>query len=165
MHEDEKRVNLEGIFYDKEGNFTPLTDNHGNTSGDLAHLRDTYMESEREYFECLLAIKEVRDTFISNIGLNSDELFKYGIEWQEKVESGLLEDEHDLKRMEYMTPEEKDAFHMRKLEEAEGMMCLLFAAARDKAKILELVKTYDNEDTRKRDLYENELYYGNGMSR
>ena len=25
MHEDEKRVNLEGIFYDKEGNFTPLT--------------------------------------------------------------------------------------------------------------------------------------------
>lgn len=165
MHEDEKGINLEGVFYDKEGNFTPLTDNHGNVRGDLAHLRDTYMKSEREYFEYLLSIEEVRNTFLSYLQFNSDELFQYAIEWQEKLETGLLEDEHDLKRMEYMTPEEKDAFHMRKLEEAEGMMCLLLAAARDKAKILELVKIYDNEDNRKRDIYENELYYGNGMSR
>ena len=165
MHEDEKGINLEGVFYDKEGNFTPLTDNHGNVRGDLAHLRDTYMKSEREYFEYLLSIEEVRNTFLSYLQFNSDELFQYAIEWQEKLETGLLEDEHDLKRMEYMTFEEKDAFHMRKLEEAEGMMCLLLAAARDKAKILELVKTYDNEDNRKRDIYENELYYGNGMSR
>lgn len=141
MPEEEKRVNLEGIFYDKEGNFTPLTENYGNVRGDLAHLRDTYMKSEREYFEELLSREEIRNVFMTYFEYNCDELFEYGLEWQEKLESGNLETKEDLKRMEYMTPEEKEAFHMKKLEEAEGMMCLLFAAARDKAKILELVLT------------------------
>ena len=47
--------------------------------------------------------------------------------------------------MESMSPEEKDAYHLLKLERAEGLMCLLFAAARDKAKILELVRTYSRK--------------------
>lgn len=150
---EEERVNLEGIFYNEDGTFKPLTDNHGNTNGQLAELRNTYMESEREYFEYLLMVKEIRNVFLGYLDYDSDTLFRYAIKWQEKIEYGMLETEEDLKKMESMTPEQRDNFHMSRLERAEGVMCLLFAAARDKAKILELVKTYENELNDERDLY------------
>jgi len=54
----------------------------------------------------------------------------------------MLETKKDLQLMENMSPEERETYHMYRLEIAEGMMCLLFAAARDKISILELLKTY-----------------------
>ena len=42
------RFNLDGILYDIDGSFMPMGSNHGNVSGVLADLRNTYMEAERE---------------------------------------------------------------------------------------------------------------------
>ena len=39
---EEKRVNLDGLMYDEQGNFIPLTGAYGNVSGNLAHLRNLY---------------------------------------------------------------------------------------------------------------------------
>ena len=103
-NEGKERVNLEGIFYDEEGNFTPLTANHGNIDGDLAHLRNTYMESERENFESLLANEKIRKEFATYLQYDSSSLYKFAIKFQEKLESGMLEDEQGLKRMKFMTP-------------------------------------------------------------
>ena len=141
----ERRVNLEGILYEGE-EFKPLTGNQGNTSGELAHLRNTYMEAEREYFEHILADDEIRRFFLNLVNLNASELLDEATKIQEKLETGQLETQADLEKMEHMTPEERDKFHMQKLETAEGLMCLLFAAVRDKAKILEL--TYPTSKTR-----------------
>ena len=63
----------------------------------------------------------------------------------EKLEESLnatskVETLEELEQMKNMSPEERDSFHMRKLEHAEGLMCLYFAAARDKALIRELVR-------------------------
>ncbi len=139
-NKDEKRVNLEGVLY--SGNeFMPLTGGKGNTNGELAHLRNTYMEAERDYFEYLLTDEILRDSFLELIERDSEDLFKRATELQEQLETGELESAEEREMMEQMTPEERDAFHMQKLEQAEGLMCLLFAAARDRVKTLDLVYT------------------------
>ncbi len=69
----------------------------------------------------------------------SDSLFEDAIEIYKKIESGELESEDDKIKMASMSSTDRDNFHMKKLEQAEGLMCLLLAAARDKARILELV--------------------------
>ena len=135
----ERRVNLEGILYEGE-EFKPLTGNQGNTSGELAHLRNTYMEAEREYFEHILADDEIRSFFLNLVNLNASELLDEATKIQEKLETGQLETPEDLEKMANMSPEEKDEFHMKNLEAAEGLMCLLFAAVRDKANIKNKIK-------------------------
>ena len=140
MNENNKKVDLTGIFYDTSGEFTPKTASHGNVSGDLAYLRNTYMEAEREYFETLLAVPEIREKFIEYLDYSSDYLFAEATRIQDKLESGTLETEEDIERIKSMSGEEKDLYHLRKLEYAEGLMCLLFAAARDKVLIKTLVK-------------------------
>lgn len=137
-----KRYNLEGIMYNEDGSFKPLTASYGNTSGELAHYRNTYMEAEREYFEQLLSVESIRDEFSKFMNCGSYALLDEAIKLQTMLEYGNLETLEELEKMKSMTPEERDNFHMKKLEHAEGLMCLYFAAARDKALILELVKTY-----------------------
>lgn len=142
----EEKINLEGIMYNSDGTFKPITANDGNINGNIAHLRNTYMESERNYFERLLAIEEIREEFLLCLGYTNDLLYKRAVKIQQDIEYGNLETQEELEKMKLMTPEKRDEYHMRKLERAEGMMCLLLAAIRDKVKILELVKTYTNDD-------------------
>lgn len=141
-----EKVNLEGIMYNKDGTFKPLTDSEGNTSGLLAHLRNTYMEAERNYFEHLLSIDTVRDRFLQYAECNSDVLFEAATNLQEQIEFGELETPEEKERMKLMKSEEREAFHMQKLEKAEGLMCLLLAATRDKILIKELTRSYSSGD-------------------
>ncbi|MBR3199698.1 MAG: hypothetical protein IKG27_06885 [Bacilli bacterium] len=146
MEKDKKGINLEGIFYDEKGNFTPLTDNKGITSGQLAHLRNTYMEAEKEYFEVILSDDALRNGFLDLLKEDSEELLKKALEIQYKLETGQLESEEDLEKMKEMNPEERDELHMMRLEQAEGLMCLYYAAVRDKVKVLDLVYRYEAKE-------------------
>ena len=141
---EQKRVNLDGIMYDENGNFIPLAASHGNISSDLANFRDTYMKAEKEYFEYLLAIPRFYEAFNSYLHFDSGTLFSYAEDIHDRIENGNLESTKDLEIMKNMTPEERELFHLQKLEYAEALMCLLLAAARDKARILELVLTMES---------------------
>ena len=136
MNNDENRENLDGIMYDSEGNFIPITASHGNMDGSLAHLRNTYMESEKLYFEQLLTDPAISREFRRLINERSDDLFECAMEIQKRLEYGELETQEEKVRMQTMTPEERDAYHMQKLSKAEGLMCLLYAAAKDRVKTL-----------------------------
>ena len=46
----EEKNNLADSFYEQDGSFIPRTGSSGNTDPELAHIRNTYMEAEREYF-------------------------------------------------------------------------------------------------------------------
>lgn len=143
--DDEKRVDLGGIFYDEDGEFKPLTASHGNISGYVAYLRDTYMKAERDYFEQLLADSEVSNYFTTLMDegyTTADTLYDEAMTIMGKIETGQLEDEEDNAKMQSMSSEERDEYHMQKLEKAEGIVCLLLAAIRDKVRIEELVLTY-----------------------
>ena len=82
------------------------------------------------------------------LNYDNDKLYEIAMEIQEKLETGDLETNEEKEQMKLMTPQERDSFHMKKLIEAEGMMCLLLAAIRDKVKVLELVKEFANSRTR-----------------
>lgn len=143
-----ERVDLEGFMYEEDGSFKPLTASHGNVDGSLAHLRNTYMEAERNYFERLLSRDKVRDAFLQYIDCDSDVLFDEAMKIQERIETGQLETREELENMRMMHPEERDSFHMQKLENAEGLMCLLLAATRDKVLVKELSLTYSSRERR-----------------
>ena len=106
--------------------------------------------SEKSYFEYLLTIDSIRKRFFECFDKDSNVLLTQAKNIQEQLETGYVETKEELEQMKLMTPEERDKFHMYKLECAEGLMCLLFAAARDKAKILVLVKEYDEENSMSR---------------
>ena len=145
---DEKKYDLSNVFYDSENNFMPLTDSDGNINGKLSNLRNTYMEAERQYFSELLSYDSIRERFMMFLDYSSDALFASAVSIQEKLETGMLESKEELEMMKMMSPQKREARHMKNLEEAEGLMCLLFAAARDKVKIKELVKTYSHSRSR-----------------
>ncbi len=145
---EKKEFNLNGIFYNENNEFIPLTARNGNTNGNLSHLRNTYLEAEKSYFEKILEDEEIRNSFYSFINYDSEKLFKYAMEIQYNLETGAIETKEQLEQMKLLTPEQRDMEHIRNLEKAEGLMCLLFAAARDKVDILELVKTLQNSKTR-----------------
>lgn len=133
--------NIEEERYNKNGEFIPYGSSTGNINGELAHLRNTYLTAEKDYFLKLLENKGICQYLMDLINEPAEVLFNLAIEIQNKLETGNLEDETDLKLMASMSPEEKDKHHMKNLEIAEGKMCLLFAAASDKVKILELIKS------------------------
>ena len=153
-------------FYNKDGTFRPLTSRDGNIDGELSHLRNTYMESEREYFEFLLSKQDIRDLFQEYVmNYNSEELFKRAISIQNKIETGMVENQEDLEKMKNMTPEEKEKYHMKLLARSEGMMCLLLAATRDRVKMMHLVKTLESNEMLKSNGNKLELEYGNNRTR
>ena len=139
--------NLEEVFYDEEGKFQPLTDTaHGNTNGELAHVRNTFMDTERERFLELLQDNKVLERFIDLLTLDSESLLEEAQKLQEELEYGEIETREEQERMKSMTLEERDQFHMDNLTRVEGLIILLSAAARDKVKILELIKTMDADE-------------------
>ena len=142
-----ERIDLEGVLYNEDGTFKPLTASHGNINGELAHLRNTYMEAERRYFEELLSDEETHSLFVSLIDSDVDNLFNYAMKVQERIENGDIESEKDKIKMRSMTPSEREEYHLEKLEKAEGILCLLLAATRDKAKILEYAKVREGSSS------------------
>lgn len=144
----EKIVDLEGVLYNEDGKFMPFADAWGNINGKVALTRNTYMEAEREYFEQLLVIDNLYEKFEELLNYDNNKLYEIAMLIQSKLENGDLETNEEKEQMKLMTPEERDSYHMQKLIEAEGMMCLLLAAIRDKVKILELVKHFIDSRTR-----------------
>jgi hypothetical protein len=72
------------------------------------------------------------------------------MEIQFKLETGSLETKDELEKMQGMNPSERDLFHMKKLERAEGIMSLLYAAAKDKVKLNELILTMSSSHSKGR---------------
>lgn len=150
--------NAEEVFYNEDGAFTPLTDSSlGNTDKELAYARNTFMESEKERFLKLLKNEKVLSTFLKLLDLDSEHLLREAQELQDKLEYGEIETHEEKEMMKLMTPEEREAFHLKKLTQVEGLLILLNGAARDKALLLELVKSLDEDkDTsydKKTDIY------------
>ncbi len=131
-------------FYDKNGKFIPFGYEWGNTNPDIAHLRDTYMEAERDYFIALLGDERNRTHFLRLLQLPDDLLFEEAEKLRTKIESGNLENEEDKDKLAQLSPQERDKYHMELLDWAEGNLCLILAAIRDKAHIHELV-SYSRE--------------------
>lgn len=145
MNDNNKKINLDNIMYNEDGSFRPFLGHHGNISGEIADYRNTYMEAEREYFSQLLAYEEVRNYIAELLYNNSpDEIFEEAMSIQEKLESGNLESTQEKIQMKSMSPEEREQYHLRKLEYAEGIMCLLYASIRDKALILDEVQCWED---------------------
>lgn len=138
---------LNGILYDKNNEFTPLTNSHGNVDENLSNLRNIYMTAEKDYFEKLMSNNNIRERFIQFLNDDSDKLFQATLEIQTALETGKLETSKQIEQMKNLSPEQREKLHMENLEIAEGLMCLLFAAARDKVDILEYVKTYSNGES------------------
>ena len=126
-------------YFDEEGNFVPIGRSSGNVDGNTAHLRDTFLESEREYARALLSDPEIINFFRTKItDYSPSHLIEQAVEIQNQLESGQLETEEERKTMEKWQPEERDEFHMEKLEQAEKELILLFAAISDKVILKEL---------------------------
>ena len=134
----------DAMYYD-DGSFRPFVGHHGNVSGEVENYRNTYLEAEREYFSRLLEDEEIRDhvrNFLYNY--SPDQIFDEAMAIQERLETGQLETPEDIVKMQSMTPEERDSFHLHRLEQAEGMMCILFASVRDKALVLNEYEAWES---------------------
>ena len=144
MNENSKKNILDTIMYNYDGTFRPFVGHHGNISIDIADHRNTYMEAERDYFALLLSNKEIRE-YLRDLLYNysADEMFDEAVSIQDRLESGNLESEEEKLQMKSMSPQERDEYHMQKLIYAEGLMCLLFAAVRDKALILDEIQCWE----------------------
>ncbi len=150
---------LDNQFYSGDGEFSPIISKHGNVDADLADLRNTYMKAEREYFITLLKKKEIRDQFAMwaySGNYTADEIFEKAMLLQDDLENGKLYTPEEEERMKQMSPEERDKFHMSRLENVEGLIALLYAAAKDKGLVLEYLIPYrtdipfDIEETSRR---------------
>lgn len=140
---EKTNTNLNNIMYDENGSFIPFVGHHGNINGEIADYRNTYMEAERDYFSALLKDESIRN-YIFDLLTNYDPegIFEEALRIQEKLETGSLETEEEKTAMLSMTPEEREAFHLNKLSRAEGIMCLLFGAVRDKALVLNEINSW-----------------------
>jgi hypothetical protein len=96
------------------------------------NLNDFNVTSEMTYVSAGIPYSRIK--FYDNSCFSDAEI-------QTLLETGELETLEELEQMNDMTPEERDVFHMKKLEHAEGLMCLYFAAARDKVLMKVLIRT------------------------
>ena len=144
MGENNKKLNLEDIMYHSDGSFMPFVGHHGNIGIEIENYRNTYMEAERDYFSYLLADKQLRD-YLEDLlhDYRPGDIFEEAITLQEKIESGELESREEKEKMKLMSPEERDQFHLNRLMYAEGTLCLLYAAIRDKALVLDEIESWE----------------------
>ena len=100
---------------------------HNNISNEAAHLRDTFLDSEKEYVLSLLQDESLKD-FIININRchNADELLYIAQDLVDKVENNLI-------------PYEK-------MDQVEKKLVILLSAIRDKVLIKVKEKYYDYQD-------------------
>lgn len=96
-----------------------ITPYKGNVDGNISHLRDTYLNAEREYVAELLKSESMRD-LISEINAETpDKLFAIAQGIFEKVEMGLIPDDQ--------------------MEKTEQQLIVLLAAIQDKVLLKDLV--------------------------
>ena len=137
----EKRVNLEDIFYDKEGNFIPLKKSDVDIDEEISFIRDTFMPLERERFEELLADPEVRELFAKILKEEDQNLIAASaIKLMNDIETDNLETFEEKEMMKDMPPEEKDAYHLQKSEKAEKLLILFMAAIADEKMVKDYIK-------------------------
>jgi len=106
--------------------FIPLTGAYGNVSGDIAHLRDTFLRAEYDYLKALLQVESNRDFIFSALDYPPDLLFQEAQKRIDKIENGeVIESE---------------------LERVEAEITLLLASIKDKVLVKRLVLTPDYED-------------------
>lgn len=109
--------------------------NYDNVNGEAAHLRDVYLEAEKEYVKYLMQFKEIKELVIElNKEYKPSYLFQLAQDLIDKVEAGEFSDEE--------------------MESVERKLTVLLAAIHDKILLKELVRLPD---------YEEEL--GHGRSR
>lgn len=128
-------------FYNNDGSFNPLTSSHGNISKNIADLRNTYLEAEKEYFEALLQDKEIFNWFNEMLQYDSETLANFAINEIKKIECGELLTQEEIREQENMTFEEKDNIYINKLSTSEAKIALALAAIKDKVLVKELVLT------------------------
>ena len=135
-------------FYDTNGEFKPVVASHGNVDGDIAELRNNYMNAEREYFVALLSQKRLRDRF-TKLAYSTDYtpelLLEAAMRLQENLENDNLYTREEEEAMKSMTPGERDKVHMEKLSETEGLIALFLGAIKDKALVLDYLIPYRTE--------------------
>lgn len=90
-----------------------------NTSGDVALLRDTFLNAERDYVRVLLQNEGLRNLIMQANQYGSDVLFKAAQQIVDNVDAGLVPDEQ--------------------MERTEQQLTVLLAAIQDKTLVKELV--------------------------
>ena len=115
----------EKFFYTESGEFKPLNDEEGNISEDIAHLRNVFLEAEKDYFLALLSTNV--EYFNELVELPTDLLYAEAQKRIDMIENGQVKEEN--------------------LEYEEGIITFCLAAIRDKALILKLVRRFDNGRT------------------
>ena len=122
-----------------EEKFVPLTSNHGNIDGNIAHLRDEFLNAETDYYIELLRVPEIFNQFVVMIDYPPESLFESAMERMNAIENGEVE--------KFLGQDEKvsEEQHLKNLEYLEGMIVMLLGAIRDKAMIKELILIKEQE--------------------
>ena len=115
----------EKYFYTESGEFKPLNGEEGNISEDIAHLRNVFLEAEKDYFLALLSTNV--EYFNELVELPTDLLYAEAQKRIDMIENGQVKEEN--------------------LEYEEGIITFCLAAIRDKALVLKLVRKFDNGRT------------------
>lgn len=102
-----------------KGSISDITPYKGNVDGNIAHLRDTYLSSEREYVAELLKSDSVRELIHEINAETPEELFAIAQDLVNKIEMGLIPDEQMVK--------------------AEQKLTVILAAIQDKVLVKDLV--------------------------
>lgn len=128
MYRENNKENYEA-FLERElrDTINSMALQNNNISNEPAHLRDVFLDSEKEYILYLLQCEELKDFIIDiNRCHNADELLYIAQDLVDKVENNLI-------------PYEK-------MDQVEKKLVILLSAVRDK--VLEKVKEkyYDYED-------------------
>lgn len=109
--------------------------NNNNINGEAAHLRDTFLEAEKEYLEYLLKNDSVMN-LIRNLNGNysSDLLFKTAKDLIDRVEAGEFDDEE--------------------MKNVEAQITVLLAAIKDKVLMRILVRTMEKYEAETQNVQE-----------
>jgi len=101
--------------------------NYDNVNGEAAHLRDVYLEAEKEYVKYLMQFDEVKEMVIGlNHAYNPSYLFQVAQNLIDRVEAGEFSDEE--------------------MESVERKLTVLLAAIHDKILLKELVRLPDYDE-------------------
>jgi len=102
--------------------FYPYTSSSGNVNGEIAYLRDVFLNAELDYFKELLKNEKIREQFILlMIDYSPEKLYAEAVKRINSIELGEVKEE--------------------KLDIVEGEITLLLAAIQDKVLIKELILT------------------------
>lgn len=141
----DNEINFDEIIYDGDL-FIPFLSNTGNINNKISEYRNIYMSAEKDYFQELLADNKIRNALYKLLLTAKPlDLFKSAIILQEKIECGELESNAEKLLMSKMSPEQREKYHLSRLEKVEGILCLILAAIKDKGLILDEINYYNDK--------------------